>query len=68
MGKVHHFVRLRQNNLASIREWVRDPEYLKQLNDDPKVRKGLLRKVMINMGVTKKKALEYIDLVLGEEE
>ncbi len=65
MGRVHHTVRLRLNNIALVRDWVSD-KTKEELT--PIYRKALLRKIMINVGVTKTKAQEYIDLVLGEEE
>jgi len=63
---VHYTIRARMNNLATIREWIKDktPEELKDL----KFRRSLVRKCMINIGVTKRKAWEYITLVLGDPE
>lgn len=53
-------------NLAAIREWVKDRT--KEEQADLVFRRALVRKVMINIGVTKRKAWEYVELVLGEEE
>jgi len=52
-------------NLAMIREWIKDKtkEELKSLE----YRRSLVRKCMINIGVTKRKAWEYITLVLGDQ-
>jgi len=63
---VHYTIRARLNNLAAIREWIKDKskEELKSLE----YRRSLVRKTMINIGVTKRKAWEYIILVLGDEE
>jgi len=62
---VHYTIRARMNNLAIIREWIKDKtkEELKSL----KYRRSLVRKCMVNIGVTKRKAWEYITLVLGDE-
>ena len=61
---VHYTVRARMNNLAMIREWIegKSKEDLKDLE----YRRALVRKAMINIGVTKRKAWEYITLVLGD--
>ena len=61
---VHYTIRARMNNLATIREWIegKSKEDLKDLE----YRRALVRKAMINIGVTKRKAWEYITLVLGE--
>ena len=34
----------------------------------PEYRKALLRKIMINIGVTREKGREYISIALGDEE
>lgn len=66
MGQIkHHLVRARLANIAAVRDWVSgrsEDEYT------PEFRKALLRKTMINLGVTRMKAREYIMLVLGDEE
>jgi len=62
---VHHTMKSRLNNLASVREWVHDR---KREELDKKGMRALLRKTMIHLGCTRRKALEYIDLILGEEE
>jgi len=61
---VHYTIRARMNNLATIREWIK--EKTKEELASPEYRESLLRKVMINIGVTKRKAWEYINLVLGD--
>jgi len=53
------------NNLATIREWTKDKT--KEETSKLEYRRSLVRKVMINIGVTKRKAWEYVILVLGEE-
>jgi len=62
---VHYTIRARMNNLATIREWIegRPKDELKSLE----YRRSLVRKCMINLGVTKRKAWEYITLVLGDQ-
>ena len=61
---VHYTIRARMNNLATIREWIKDKT--KEELKDLEYRRALVRKTMINIGVTKRKAWEYITLVLGD--
>ena len=63
---VHYTIRARMNNLAAIREWIKDKT--KEEMKDLEFRRALVRKAMINIGVTKRKAWEYITLVLGDPE
>ena len=62
---VHHTIKDRLSNIASIKEWING-----KVAEDftPQYRKALLRKVQINMGVTREKGREYIALVLGDED
>jgi len=62
---VHHTIKDRLSNIASIKEWIKG-----KVAEDftPQYRKALLRKVQINMGVTREKGREYIALVLGDED
>ena len=60
---VHHTIKSRLANIAAVREWVGDR---KEFNKEG--RTALLRKVMLNIGGTRLKALEYLILVLGEDE
>jgi len=62
---IHYTIRARLNNLAAIREWIKDKT--KEELKDLEFRRALVRKCMINIGVTKRKAWEYITLVLGDE-
>ena len=62
---VHHTVKMRQDNIREVREWVGER---KAKDFNAAGWKALTRKVMINLGVQRSKAREYISLVLGDEE
>jgi len=58
-------------NLATIREWIKDKTKEERQKMKPeeflKYKRALVRKTMINIGVTKRKAWEYITLILGDQ-
>ncbi len=66
---VHHNVKYRLNNIAAVKEWCKGRDKIEyDVLEDKEFRKALLRKIMINLGVTKPKGQEYINLVLGDPE
>ena len=64
MSHLHHTVRMRLNNIRAIREWI-DGKTDKELKEIA-YQKALLRKIQLQLGVTKRKAMEYLELVLDD--
>ena len=62
MSKRHHMQIARSRNLQLIQEWIRS------VGDKPIDRDALIRKACLVLGCSKRKAIEYVNLILGEEQ
>jgi len=62
---LHHTIRMRLDNIRSVKVWIegRSPEELRSKT----YQKAILRKIQLQLGVTRRKALEYMRLAFSEE-
>jgi hypothetical protein len=55
----------RRSAMFQIQEWIKEDQAVHDGKFDEKQEIDIIRKAMIMLGLTQKKALEYMDLIFG---